>query len=80
MANEMAAGSRPNAAMPTEKVMMPTDSQALRWFGMRNSRSASGTQPLSAANSVMASGGPCISNRSPGLIGNRRKRTRRRWP
>jgi hypothetical protein len=38
---------------------------AMRLSGMRNSRSPSGTQPVSLMKSAITSAGPCISSRSP---------------
>ena len=64
-AKEIAAGSRPNAAPATAAARIALAAIAWRLSGMRSARSASGTQPDSDANSISASGGPCISSRSP---------------
>jgi hypothetical protein len=48
----------------------------MRLSGMRRSRSPSGTQPVSAMKSAIASAGPCISSRSPDFSFNVRSRDR----
>ena len=80
VANEIAAGRRPNAAPAIARTITSMDRIVFRRSGILIGRGASGTQAKPDANPASESGSPCSSNRSPALIGLERRRLTERLP